>query len=522
MNELLKKRLTLIAIGAILFNYLFWNESHGINILIFSIFILIANYINGLKFRNKILSFSLSSGFFITSLAIAYHGSSFAIIMYYISMFLLIGYVQQAELKSIVYIAASAIVASIQSLILFFKNIPLSQANNKKIKRIFKIIKLSLIPIIILFVFYLIFINANPEFEKLANHTMNFLSKKLAFLFKLISFQRFLFFLFGLVVNIWILYKTNLPNLVIAEALRKEELIRKKVSKMLTNIEYFKNLKEKSPEYYRIKFAFSLKLKYEYISALFLLVLVNLLLFIVNVIDIKWVWFGFKYTETFNLKQFVHEGTYLLIISILLSIGIMLYFFRKNLNFYPKTQLIKNLAYTWIAQNIILTISVALRNFHYITYWGLAYKRIGVILFLIAVAYGLLTLFIKIRKNKSSFYLIKRNSYAIYVLLILASLINWDVVIAKHNLQHPFENHMETSYLLSLSDKILPMIDQKQNILLQNTKFNTYSDYSPYSYKEYYQKRVNIFIGKSKKANWLSWNYNDWQAYQYYKNRTIK
>src|SRR5436190_305225 len=124
-----------------------------------------------------------------------------------------------------------------------------------------------------------------------------------------------------------------------------------------------------------------------------LLVVVNALLLVVNVIDISWVWFDFEVPENFSLKQFVHEGTWMLIISILLSILILLHLFRGNLNFYRRTHALKLLASLWIGQNFILGISVFLRNYHYIGFHGLAYKRIGVIVFLALVLVGLVTLY---------------------------------------------------------------------------------------------------------------------------------
>ncbi len=519
MNNLLKSRFLLLLIGSLLFNYLFWHESHGINILIFSLFVAITSFSFGLKVSP--LSMITLIGLLLTSSAIAYHGSLFAIFMFYVSMVLFIGYIHEQQLKSIVYLAAASITSLFRFPSIFFNSLTLIKGKSPKITKLLKIIRLSFIPIIVLFVFYLIFINANPVFEKYANSAFDGILKVLLPFLNLISFQRLLFFALGIGINAWFLFKTDLGGLILLEALRKEELVRKRIAKFASRHEYFNNLKVQAPEFYRKKFAISLKLKNEFISALVLLSLVNLLLLIVNIIDIKWVWFGFKYSETFNLKQFVHEGTYLLIISILLSIGIMLYFFRRNLNFYFNTKWIKSLSYIWIGQNIILTISVAIRNFHYITYWGLAYKRIGVILFLIAVAYGLISLLVKILRNRTSFYLIKRNSLAIYIILISASLMNWDGIIAKHNLNHPLSNHMETSYLLSLSDKILPMIDQKQTILDQNLKFNTYADYAPYTYRQYYQIRVGTFRRAYDRKTWLSWNYQDWKAYQYYKSKLI-
>jgi hypothetical protein len=62
----------------------------------------------------------------------------------------------------------------------------------------------------------------------------------------------------------------------------------------------------------------------EYKAGIVLLIALNALLLFVNIIDIKWVWIGFEFEGQY-LKEFVHKGTYLLILSIIISIGIVLY-----------------------------------------------------------------------------------------------------------------------------------------------------------------------------------------------------
>src|SRR5690606_28371186 len=94
------------------------------------------------------------------------------------------------------------------------------------------------------------------------------------------------------------------------------------------------------------------ELQTEYKIGLLVLAVLNLLLLAVNVIDIQWVWIGFEVPLHFNLRQFVHEGTYLLILSILISIGIVLYLFRGSLNFHPKNKWLKILGKAWIIQNV--------------------------------------------------------------------------------------------------------------------------------------------------------------------------
>ena len=103
--------------------------------------------------------------------------------------------------------------------------------------------------------------------------------------------------------------------------------------------------------------------------------------------------------------EFVHEGTWLLVFSVFLSAAIALFFFKGNLNYFSKNKWLKRLTIVWIAQNLVMVISVMLRNYWYITYFGLAYKRIAVLFFLLLTMIGLITIIIKILNKKSSYYL---------------------------------------------------------------------------------------------------------------------
>jgi len=508
-----------LLLGTVLFSYLFWNESHGINVLIYSGFMISSVLVFGFKPDKASQAFVFLLALITTSIAIAWHGSSFTIVMYYLSFALFIGWLHEKQLNSLVYILAASFSSIFKLPGEIIRYIPLGRKNKRKFKSILKILKLSVLPLVVLLVFYSIYINANLVFNDYAGKVLSRIGEALANFFESISFVRILFVILGLLITAWFLFKTNLSFLHKKESKKNQILIRTRVKQLFPNPEYIRRLKEKTPVLYRRRFALSFKLKNEYISAIVLLLLVNILLLIVNTIDISWVWFGFEYSNILNLKQFVHEGTYLLIISILLSIGIMLYFFRKNLNFYKKSRFIKQLSYIWIIQNVILAISVAIRNFHYINYWGLAYKRIGVILFLIAVAYGLYSLFVKIKYIKTAYFLIRKNTLAVFIILVSASLLNWDGIISRHNLNHPIENNMEISYLLTLSDKILPQIDKKSSVLDQVKYLNTYADFGAYSYREFYELRVDLFMSRYVKESWVSWNYSDWKAYKYFKDK---
>ena len=69
--------------------------------------------------------------------------------------------------------------------------------------------------------------------------------------------------------------------------------------------------------------------------------------------DINHVWLNFQWDGQF-LKEFVHDGTYILIINIIISILLVLYFFKANLNFFKKNKILKTLTYIWVGQNFFL------------------------------------------------------------------------------------------------------------------------------------------------------------------------
>ncbi len=270
-------------------------------------------------------------------------------------------------------------------------------------------------------------------------------------------------------------------------------------------------------------------LKNEYRSAIFLLVALNILILVLNITDINSVWFNFEWEGQY-LKQFVHHGTYLLIVAIIISIVIVLYFFRANLNFLKNSKTIRVLSYIWIAQNVLLTISVIIRNLYYINHFALAYKRIGVMFFLLLTIYGLFTVFQKVRNKKTSYFLTRKNAYAWMIALVVATGFNWDVIIAKYNFRHSDTAFVHLNFLGRLSDNALHELDQPLDRLSairveQRRKFSRGSSGSgsfnffervyltPEKYHNRIEQRKKRFKRRYEEQGILSWNYAEYKAY---------
>lgn len=499
-----KAQLGLFLLGSILYNWFFWEEDLGLNLLLFNHFIIAATYLLNPASRKQNSVFLLGVASLTTASMVFFYGSTLAKFTNFIALIIFIGYVHQPQLKAILF----ALFTSIHN---FFR-FPLRQVLNsfgenektsKDVGASLKKIKLIIIPSFFIFVFYWIFKLSNPKFDAITRESWIKFSTFFEWLFLDISWFRIPFFLIGCIITASFIYRENVVLYMKKEIGLRDIISRTRktrIKQLDTGTNFYKN---------RI-LPLSIGLKNEYRSALILIIAVNLLLLIVNGLDISWLWLNFEYNGDFSLSQFVHEGTYLLIFSILLSIGIILYFFRKNINFFPKNGLIKYCSIVWIFQNVILVISVGLRNYYYIDHYGLAYKRIGVFVFLLLTLFGLITLILKITKLKSSFYLIKINTINLFTAFVLLSTVNWDIVIAKHNLSKLNNNKVDVTFLLTLSNNTLPLIHQNRAIL--NTKGVRYNGQD---HQNVFAEKVRKFKAEQNKLSWLSMNLSSKKALEY-------
>jgi uncharacterized membrane-anchored protein YitT (DUF2179 family) len=235
------------------------------------------------------------------------------------------------------------------------------------------------------------------------------------------------------------------------------------------------------------------------------------------------VWFGFSFDGQY-LKQFVHEGTWLLVLSILLGAGIVLWYFRANQNFHSGNRALKVLAYLWLAQNAVLTISVAIRNYWYIHHYALAYKRIGVVFFLLACFVGLAIVMLKVRDRRSSHFLFRWNAFSIYAILLGMACVDWDVVIAQYNFAKKDQSFVHLDFMATLADKALPWLAQEQHALelidrnnqakLGSSSFSRSLYMEPKAYGETIAERTGRFLDEYPKRSWLEWNWADARAYR--------
>ena len=385
-----------LVILTLLHNIFFWEEDLGLNGFLFGNLVLMVTiylycprpYIQAFKSKPLILLFVL--GTFLMNCILLYHNTLNSKITWVLSLTATIAYLQNHQLQQLfnawIFFYVN-IVSSIRYLLpTLGDNLKGFSPKSNKLKTYNRKMGLLVVPFIIFIVFYCIFLFANPVFASYNEKFLDNLGEFFADFFNNISFARLLFGLFGLLLVSSFIYRWKIDTTFAQISIPDKFQIERRPNKLQIG-RIFKTL----------------DLKNEAQIALLTIGSVNVLLLVINFIDIRFLWFGFVHSEDIRLAKLVHEGTYILIFSILLSMGILFYYFRQNLNFYTHNKTLQKVAYLWLFQNGILLISVLLRCYYYIQEHGLAYKRIGVILFLTLTLIGLISVYYKIKTKKTAY-----------------------------------------------------------------------------------------------------------------------
>jgi hypothetical protein len=161
-----------------------------------------------------------------------------------------------------------------------------------------------------------------------------------------------------------------------------------------------------------------------------------------------------------NYSAYVHGGVDMLIVSILIASGLVLYFFKDaQVALAKANNPLKIMALTWLFLNIVLIGTTALKNFIYIDNQGLTLKRVGVYIYLALACSGLVLVFIKVALMKTNAYLFRRLYVTFYVLLTLNVPIDWSSIITKNNIARNASGAIKLDYvyLLHLDARVLPL-----------------------------------------------------------------
>ncbi|QJX45888.1 DUF4173 domain-containing protein [Hymenobacter taeanensis] len=506
----------MLPLGAIAFDILFWNQEVGLNLSLYTLLITVVTLLglprhaaqwHSVGFWAMLLGTVLSSGL------VVWLGSGTARLACVASLVLLLGYRNQPLLRQVAYALLTALGSVTLALpgLLPYLHLPNGGSAGWARTRFYS--RVLLLPLVVLGVFHVLFSLGSPQYAELSSQLFATLEEWLGQLLAGISIPHLLFFVLGLLLTAGAIVSVPYHFFLDQES-RFGEFVRRQRDRVAS-------LAVRRPDFGLKKFR-TLDLRKEYLAALAVFGLVNVLLLVVNALDVRLLWFGFTPRPGFDLTQFVHEGTYVLILSILVAMGIVLWFFRRNLNFYQQgLPTLRWGATIWVLQNIVLVVSVGLRNYYYILHTGLAYKRIGVYGFLLLTLFGLGTVLLKIWQRRSAFSLVRLNGWAAYAVLLLLAAGNWEVWITRYNLQPRFKE-LDLGFLLNMPERMLPELAAREAVLNGMTRIvvldgagRSETQFTPAEAHRLVRQRLERWKAAYPRYHtWQSWTYAEAQAYQ--------
>jgi len=411
------KKHQIIFACTVVFTLLFYNQSPGVNLSIFGVVLtLFISYFFQDKFvdRSHLLLVVTS---ILSCFAFAWYGDAASFFALTLSILLLQFKTHNGELKIIQVFPLVFLngITSVGRIFLFSQWLPERKIHNDFAK---KLVAFVLIPVIFLGLFFIVYSFGSDHFSSLfTEYTLDI------DIFQLILISILGFYISFSFWNYWVpdvCYEFN-----------------PKLNNEFNNAAEIKN---------QSTFSF-LDLDFERKSGVITLLLLNLML-LVFIVTYNYEQF-FEVVEKNNLSADTHERVNSVIFSILMAVGVIMFYFKGGFNFDKEAVSLKILAKVWIFLNGVLILSTLVKNSQYVSFFGLTYKRLGVFAFLILAIIGLVYTFLKIKKQKTNAYLINQMVWYFYGTVLLCSFVNWGNLITNYNIS--VNKGVEKRFLRSLN-----------------------------------------------------------------------
>ena len=139
-----------------------------------------------------------------------------------------------------------------------------------------------------------------------------------------------------------------------------------------------------------------------------------------------------------TLADYAHRGAYPLIVTALLAALFVLVTLRPG-SATASSRKVRRLVTAWIAQNLLLVTSAALRTWDYVEAYSLTILRLSALLWMALVAAGLVLVLWRMLAGKSASWLINANLAAAGLLLTGVCFADLGAVSARWNIAHANE-----------------------------------------------------------------------------------
>ncbi len=164
----------------------------------------------------------------------------------------------------------------------------------------------------------------------------------------------------------------------------------------------------------------------------------NALFALQNLMDMAYLSGALNLPQGITLADYAHRGAYPLVATALLAALFVLVTMRPGSST-AASATVRRLVTLWIAQNVVLVLSAAVRTWDYVQAYSLTVLRLSALLWMALVAVGLVLVLVRMLRGKSASWLINANLVAAGLLLTPVCFIDLAAVSARWNVRHARE-----------------------------------------------------------------------------------
>ncbi len=227
------------------------------------------------------------------------------------------------------------------------------------------------------------------------------------------------------------------------------------------------------------------------------LVLFNLLFLVQTVMDLGILTGGVSLPVGMSYASYAHRGAYPLVATALLA-GVFTLVTRTMTG---ADLTLRILVYLWLAQNMFLVLTAAIRLHHYVNAYALTHLRLAAFIWMALVLAGLVLTVMQIHRGQGNAWLLRRCFAALIGTLYICSFVNFADVIARYNLTHGSTlAKQDTYYICSLGAGAYPAIHAFETETGQRVCGSA----------------MRYDLHKNTITNWREWGFRRWRIQAYY------
>ncbi len=225
------------------------------------------------------------------------------------------------------------------------------------------------------------------------------------------------------------------------------------------------------------------------------LIAFNALFAVQSGMDVLYLYGDATLPEGISPATYAHRGAYPLLATALLA-GVFAVVARPHLQGRP---IVRGLMYLWLTQTLALVFASLWRLDLYVESFGLTRLRMAAYIWMGLVAIGLGIVVVQIRRDMPTSWMLLRSGALGVVTLYICAFINFDGIVAKHNLTQPVPQ--DARLLCRLSEGALPAMTQHWDRKPVERCMGVVQDYGASTAPDLFQP-----------ADWREWGFRNWRV----------